>query len=56
MGSKQVFEYQSRLFRNAFDSIMEFHILDGTHPVDTEENPKVFVDMGFDMPLRSWFG
>ena len=34
---------------------MDFHVLDGTHEVTTEEDPKVFVDMGFKMPLRSWF-
>ena len=56
MGSKEVFEYQSRLFRAAFDGIMEFHVLDGTFAVTTEDDPKIFVDMGFKMPLRSWYG
>ena len=51
--SREVFEYQFRQFKQAYENVMDFHILQAPHDVP-EEPPKALVEKGFALPFKSW--
>ncbi|TNV75816.1 hypothetical protein FGO68_gene12793 [Halteria grandinella] len=51
--SKEVFDYQSRYFRQAFSSIIDFHSIDAPHDCEDEPN-QALINRGFTQPYKAW--
>ncbi|TNV76126.1 hypothetical protein FGO68_gene3739 [Halteria grandinella] len=53
--NKDVFEFQSRQFREKFGDVMDFHFFEGPH-MAVDEPIQALVDRGFKPPFKSYLG
>jgi hypothetical protein len=51
--SKEVLDYQSRQFREVFDTIIDFKSIDAPHDVP-DDPPQSLTIRGFKTPFKSW--
>jgi hypothetical protein len=53
--NKEVFEFQSRQFKERFGDVMDFHVFEGPH-LAKDEPIQALVDRGFKPPFKSYLG